>query len=43
MISFELTGPLTLETFSDRTDNGSRGGRAEPGTTTEKDARMGCN
>lgn len=43
MISFELTGPLTLETFSDRADNGSHAGRAEPATTTKKDARIGCN
>ncbi len=40
MISFELTGPLTLETFTDRTGDGSHGGRIEPDEHAENTARI---
>ena len=43
MISFELTGPLTLETFTDHDDDGSHGGNIEPGRTTKKAAQNGNN
>lgn len=43
MISFELIGPLTLETFTDHDDDGSHGGHTEPGRTTKKALQNGNN
>ena len=43
MISFELTGPLTLETFADHADDGSDGGRTEVERSAEKCAGKGRN
>ena len=36
MISFESIVPLTLETFTDRSGNGSHGGRTEPDGNARK-------
>ena len=43
MISFELTGPLTLETFTDHADDGSRAGRDGTEKTTEKSSQTAGN
>jgi hypothetical protein len=43
MISFEPSGPLTLETFTDRADDGSHGGRIEPGEIAENATRIESN
>lgn len=43
MINFEPIGPLTLETFTDRTGDGSHGDRIEPDKHTENTARIDRN
>jgi hypothetical protein len=43
MISFELTDPLTLETFTDRADDGSRADSNGTENTGEKSSETAGN